>query len=182
VLCNTQVKHALVDSAYNTRRQECQEGVNFLRQFDPTIQSLRDVSLKFLKKHRTGFNPILFQRCKYVVEEMQRVEKACVALSQHDFVALGKLMFETHEGLKQDYEVSCPELDFLVNHSKKLVLGARMMGGGFGGCTINLLPSHQVATFISTIQPLYQKKFNQNLPCYIVTPQNGVETLNSINI
>jgi galactokinase len=182
VLCNTQVKHALVDSAYNTRRQECQEGVHFLQQFDPTIQNLRDVSLKFLKKYQTQMNPTLFRRCKYVVEEMQRVEKACIALSQQDFTTLGKLMFETHQGLKKDYEVSCPELDFLVHHSQKLVLGARMMGGGFGGCTINLMPSHQVAPFISTIQPLYQKKFHKNLPCYIVTPQNGVEILNPIHI
>jgi galactokinase len=180
ILCNTTVKHALVDSEYNTRRKECEEGVSVLQKFDPSVKLLRDVKIGFLKKHKKELRPVVFKRCKYVVEEIARVEKACKALKKNDFQTFGKLMFQTHEGLQNEYEVSCKELDFLVEKTRNTeggVLGARMMGGGFGGCTINLVKADFVEDFIKKMKEAYKKAFNIELPCYVTTPQNGVETL-----
>jgi galactokinase len=182
ILCNTTVKHALVDSEYNTRRKECEEGVSVLQKFDPSVKLLRDVKISFLKKHKKELRPIVFKRCKYVVEEIARVEKACKALKNNDFMTFGKLMFQTHDGLQNDYQVSCKELDFLVENAKNVqnrewVLGARMMGGGFGGCTINLVKADFVKDFIENMQEAYKKAFDIELPCYVTTPQNGVENL-----
>lgn len=179
VLCNTMVKHSLVDSEYNTRRAECEEGVSILQKFNPAILTLRDVKINFLKKHATELREVVFRRCKYVVEEIERVEKACDALKENDFATFGKLMYATHEGLQHDYEVSCPELDFLVEKAKDTegVSGSRMMGGGFGGCTINLVKADRVEVFIENVSTSYHKQFGIALPCHVVVPQNGVEIL-----
>ncbi len=195
ILCNTTVKHALVDSEYNTRRKECEEGVSILQQFDPTIQLLRDVKISFLKKHKKALRPIVFKRCKYVVEEIERVEKACKSLKKNDFETFGKLMYQTHDGLQNEYEVSCKELDFLVEKARSFqakhpkseipnpkfteggVLGARMMGGGFGGCTINLVKADFVEEFIKNMKEAYKIAFDIELPCYVTSPENGVEIL-----
>ncbi|HAD12432.1 MAG TPA: galactokinase, partial [Saprospirales bacterium] len=118
VLCDSGVKHALGDSEYNTRRAECEEGVRILQTLDAGIQSLRDVSPEFLALHTSVLPPVGYQRCKYVVEEIRRVEQACEALVQHDMETLGRLMYETHEGLQHDYQVSCPEMDFLVAEAR----------------------------------------------------------------
>jgi galactokinase len=190
ILCNTTVKHALVDSEYNTRRAECEEGVSVLQKFDPSINLLRDVKIGFLKKHKNALREVVFRRCKYVVEEIARVDKACKALKKNDFETFGKLMYQTHNGLQNEYEVSCKELDFLVKKTKNMafsdipntfgtegVLGARMMGGGFGGCTINLVKADIVDDFILKMKEAYKKAFDIELPCYITTPQNGVEVL-----
>ena len=179
VLCDTTVKHALVDSEYNTRRAECEEGVSELQKLNPLVKTLRDVQPSFLRNHKSIFRPVVFKRCKYIVEEIARVEKACKALKKKDFNTFGQLMFQTHEGLQNEYEVSCAELDFLVKtariQSDKGVLGARMMGGGFGGCTINLVKSDRVEGFIDKMKTAYQEAFGLDLPCHIVTPQNGVD-------
>jgi galactokinase len=196
ILCNTTVKHALVDSEYNTRRAECEEGVAVLQQFDPSIKLLRDVKFDFLIKHKSALRKVVFRRCKYVVEEIARVDKACKALKKNDFKTFGKLMYQTHDGLQKEYEVSCKELDFLVEQTRKMnlsaqspkseirnpkntegVLGSRMMGGGFGGCTINLVKADIVDDFILKMKEAYKKAFDIELPCYVTTPQNGVEVL-----
>jgi galactokinase len=196
ILCNTTVKHALVDSEYNTRRAECEEGVSVLQKFDPSIKLLRDVTIGFLKKHKSALREVVFRRCKYVVEEIARVDKACNALKENDFETFGKLMYQTHDGLQNEYEVSCKELDFLVEQTRKMnlgvqypksktrnpkntegVLGSRMMGGGFGGCTINLVKADIVDDFILKMKEAYKKAFDIDLPCYVTTPQNGVEVL-----
>jgi galactokinase len=196
ILCNTTVKHALVDSEYNTRRAECEEGVSVLQKFDPSIKLLRDVTIDFLKKHKHALREVVFRRCKYVVEEIARVDKACNALKKNDFETFGKLMYQTHDGLQNEYEVSCKELDFLVEQTRKMnlgvqypksetrnpkntegVLGSRMMGGGFGGCTINLVKADIVDDFILKMKEAYKKAFDIDLPCYVTTPQNGVEVL-----
>ncbi len=179
VLCDTRVKHALVDSEYNTRRAECEEGVRVLQQFDPSLQTLRDVNLDFLKKHQAQLRPIVFQRCEYVVAEIARVETACAALTQQDFTKVGQLMYETHEGLSNDYGVSCSELDFLVSIARqhKGVLGARMMGGGFGGCTINLVKVDAVDQFIEHAKSAYLRAHQKELLHYITQPSNGTELL-----
>jgi galactokinase len=179
ILCNTTVKHALVDSEYNTRRAECEEGVAVLQKFDPSIKLLRDVTIDFLKKHKSALREVVFRRCKYVVEEIVRVDKACKALKKNDFETFGKLMYQTHNGLQNEYEVSCKELDFLVENTRNTegVLGSRMMGGGFGGCTINLVKADIVDDFILKMKEAYKKAFDIELPCYVTTPQNGVEVL-----
>jgi galactokinase len=179
VLCDTMVKHALVDSEYNTRRAQCEEGVAILQQLDPSIKTLRDVSLSFLEKNKTALSEVVYKRCKYVVEEIERVEKACIALQKNDFKTVGKLMYKTHHGLNVEYDVSCPELNFLVEMARNTegVLGARMMGGGFGGCTINLVKSNYVETFTQSMAKGYQRVFKKDMPYYVVAPQMGTDII-----
>lgn len=179
VLCNSGVKHTLADSAYNTRRQECEQGVAILQQFYPEIQSLRDVSLAQVETHQHDFSENVYRRCRYVTGEIERVVEACNDLQRGDLVAFGKKMYETHEGLSNDYEVSCVELDFLVEQtrSKPEVVGARLMGGGFGGCTINIVESDKVATFIEQMEGAYAAHFNRTLVCHRVSITEGVAKL-----
>ena len=154
VLIDSGVKHTLVDSEYNTRRAECEEGVAVLKQFDPRISSLRDVSMDLLQRHEADLRPLVFRRCKFVVAEIARVEQACAALQQNDFPALGQLMFEGHDGLNLDYEVCVPETNFLVEKARNFtgVAGARQMGGGFGGCTINLVETAAMDAFLDFLR------------------------------
>ena len=125
VLCNSGVKHSLASSEYNTRRQECEEGVAQLRQHYPEIKSLRDVTLPLLEAHRAGLRPVVYRRCRYVVQENQRVESACDYLVAGDMAAFGQQMYASHAGLRDDYAVSCTELDALVRiaESQPSVLG-----------------------------------------------------------
>jgi galactokinase len=182
ILCDTGVKHALVDSEYNTRRAECEECIKYLQQYNPSIKTLRDVPLDFLRKYKDNMRKIVFMRCEYVLEEIKRVEKACTALRKSDFEALGQLMYQSHEGLNKKYEVSCPELNFLVEkaHKTEGVLGARMMGGGFGGCTINLVKANRVEAFVKKLQDGYLRIFNKEMPYYVVTLQNGTDIVEKI--
>ena len=179
VLCNTMVKHSLVDSEYNTRRAECEEGVSILQKYDPSVKLLRDVPFSLLNAHKNEMRSVVFKRCKYVVEEIERVEKACKALKDNDLKEFGKLMYRTHEGLQHEYEVSCAELDFLVDqtYTESGVLGSRMMGGGFGGCTINLVKGDEADGFIERIKEAYQERFNIDMPCYKVVLTNGTEEI-----
>ncbi len=179
ILCNTGVKHNLGDSEYNQRRAECEEGIRILRFAFPQVDSLRDVTIPMLRSQADKLPSIVFQRCKYVVEEIERVDVACRALENNDLKSFGQKMYETHEGLSQDYEVSCPELDFLVEQSRnfKAVVGARMMGGGFGGCTINLVEADAADDFIKNIRLAYHKTFNIYLQSYIVNISNGVQEI-----
>lgn len=135
MLFNSKVSHELTSSEYNIRRQECEKGVEILQQGNPDIRSLRDVNMFLLMKVMEELPGKVFDRCKYVIEENKRVNQLTTALGQHDFNRVGQLMYETHEGLSREYEVSCEELDILVDLVKKekAVIGARMMGGGFGG-------------------------------------------------
>ena len=179
VLCNSGVKHSLASSEYNTRRQECEEGVAQLRQHYPEIKSLRDVTLPLLEAHRAELRPVVYRRCRYVVQENQRVAAACDYLVAGDMAAFGQQMYASHAGLRDDYAVSCTELDALVRiaESQPSVLGARMMGGGFGGCTINLIPAAAVAEFIATTTAAYQQQMGLSLETYQTTIVSGVSTL-----
>ncbi|AMM51200.1 galactokinase [Rufibacter sp. DG15C] len=181
VLLDTQVKHSLASSEYNTRRQECETGVAILHQHYPEVHSLRDATLKMLAQHQAEFDPVVYKRCKYVVEENLRVEAACQDLERKDMAAFGQKMFASHQGLQHDYEVSCPELDFLANLAKKneAVLGARMMGGGFGGCTINLVKLDQVGPFIQQMEDAYEQKFGIKMKAYIAEIVNGSSLVSS---
>ncbi|HYG20108.1 MAG TPA: galactokinase, partial [Ohtaekwangia sp.] len=176
VLCNTGVKHALVDSEYNTRRSECEQGVQLMKQHFPEINSLRDVTLGMLQQYQSDFPEKVYRRCLYIVQEIKRVQEASNDLQQGDLVAFGKKMFETHDGLSKLYEVSCPELDFLVALARRErgILGSRMMGGGFGGCTINIIRDEDVQPFIARAGEAYQKAFNLELIAYIVHVKSGV--------
>lgn len=179
VLCDTMVKHALVDSEYNTRRAECEEGVALFEKYDSSVKTLRDVKFDVLRARKSELRPVVFKRCKYVIEEIARVEEACKVLKENDLVAFGKMMSETHDGLQNEYEVSCKELDFLAEKARHTegVLGARMMGGGFGGCTINLVRTDVIEAFIHDMKTAYKAAFDIDLPCHVVTLKNGVEIL-----
>lgn len=161
ILLDTQVKHSLASSKYNARRAECEAGVAKLQERYPHVTSLRDVSIEMLQAHRSELSPAVYNRCSFVVEENNRVLDTCIALTQGDDERLGLNMHASHHGLSKKYEVSCAELDFLqdVAHRFDGVVGARMMGGGLGGCTINLVRDEAVEDFISESSVRYNKKF-----------------------
>lgn len=177
LLLNTNIKHSLADSAYNKRRSQCEQGVAWVKAHFPKINSLRDVSIGMLDDFVKPKDQDIYQKCRFVVEEIERVVKAADQLANGDLAALGDLMFATHEGLSKNYEVSCSELDFLVDFVKDFdgVLGARMMGGGFGGCTINIVKNERIDVLIEQIKISYHKKFNLELDAYVVETGNGSE-------
>ena len=176
LLCNTGVQHELANSEYNTRREECEAGVANLQSKGHPIKSLRDVDLNTLNQHRTDFDPIIFNRCAYVIKENDRVTKACNALQNKNLTQLGNYMYASHFGLQNEYEVSCDELDFLVNQTQTMssILGARMMGGGFGGCTINLVESNQLDKVIDHLSEQYFKYCKRELVTYEVNTADGL--------
>ncbi|WP_316849329.1 galactokinase [Pedobacter agri] len=175
VLLNTNVKHSLADSAYNERRSQCEQGVAWIKEHEPTVNSLRDVNLELLEKHVKPKDSQVYQKCAFIVKEIDRVVKAADQLANGNLNALGNLMFATHEGLSKDYEVSCKELDFLVDFVKDFdgVLGARMMGGGFGGCTINIVKDDRIDSLIDQIKIAYSNSFDLNLEAYVVETGDG---------
>ena len=161
VLINTKVHHSLASSEYNVRRKQCEEGLGILKK-EKGINSFRDIkSEEELLPFKDKMTGKVYDRCKYVVEEIIRTQAAAKLLQQNNLIEFGKLMFKTHEGLSKLYEVSCKELDFLVEKAKenKDVIGSRMMGGGFGGCTINIIKKESVKGFLSNSTTAYQKKF-----------------------
>ncbi|UOQ73127.1 galactokinase [Hymenobacter cellulosilyticus] len=176
VLCNSGVKHSLASSEYNTRRQECEQGVAVLRRHYPEVQTLRDVTLEQLEAHRDELGPVVYRRCSYVVEENQRVIETCRLLTQNDLSGVGQQMYASHAGLSEKYEVSCKELDVLVEIAQTTpgVYGSRMMGGGFGGCTINLVATEQVADFVQHMKTQYQQQLGLPLETYEATIVDGV--------
>ena len=175
VLCNSGVKHSLASSEYNTRRQECERGVSVLQQHYQGIGSLRDATREQLEAVRAELGGTVFRRCTYVVQENARVEAACRHLEAGDLAAFGQEMYASHAGLRDDYEVSCAELDVLVEAAKAVpgVFGSRMMGGGFGGCTINLVAPEQVDGFIASVSAVYQEKLGLKLETYQTTIVSG---------
>jgi len=180
VLCDTRVKHSLASSEYNIRRSECDKGVKTIQSVFPGIKSLRDANPAMLNKVKTKMKTTIYNRCHYVIHENIRVEKACEALLKNDFSTFGKLMYETHAGLSKEYMVSCSELDTLVDIAKKSsdILGARMMGGGFGGCTINLVKKGKAEKFISLVNEEYKKTIGSTIQTYRVKTSDGAGKLN----
>ena len=175
VLFNTNVKHNLAASAYNERRQQCEAGVSMIAQNHPSITSLRDVNISMLKDYVEQADSLIYKRCKYVVQENERLLGACEDLKKGNIKALGEKMYQTHNGLRYDYDVSCKELDFLIDYVKTNahVAGARMVGGGFGGCTINLVKEEAVEKLIADISIAYQEAMNLPLTAYQVSVENG---------
>ena len=181
VLCDSQVKHALVTSEYNTRRAECEAGVRFLQAFYPDIKSLRDVTMPMLNQHLRHTEPLIYRRCAYVVQENRRLLDGVAALEVNDLKTFGQLMYGSHEGLSHWYEVSCPELDILVDIARQQpgVLGARMMGGGFGGCTINLVREESLHAFTDQITEQYKARTGKDTYIHICKIQDGTHLINS---
>ncbi|MCG8319816.1 MAG: galactokinase [Cytophagales bacterium] len=179
ILFDSCVHHSLGDSEYNQRRKECEIGVNALHQAFPEINSLRDASLAQLEQVSAGLSPNILKRCEYIIKESQRVKEAAKALEQGAFVTLGKIMYTTHAGLSQDYEVSCEELDFLVQQSRYYpeILGARMMGGGFGGCTLNLVLDDHPENMIVQISRNFEERFGHSIKVYPVNIAEGTSVI-----
>ncbi|WP_445664946.1 galactokinase [Fodinibius sp. AD559] len=179
VLCDTQVRRELASSEYNVRREQCEQGVEILQQWNSKIESLRDVELSMLFQHENDMDPTIFKRCKYVVEENKRVIQACSDLHQGAMDSFGQRMYQSHAGLRHEYEVSCEELDVLVNIARNLkgIFGARMMGGGFGGCTINLVQEDYVDSFTNQIKEKYQQQMDKEIKVYRTNVSSGTHLI-----
>ncbi|HKK25211.1 MAG TPA: galactokinase [Gracilimonas sp.] len=181
ILCNSRVSHNLADSEYNVRRSQCEKGVQHLKKYDPQVENLRDVSMELLQEHKGEMDPVVFRRCKFVLEENERVHMGCEDLGKNDLSAFGRRMFESHEGLSKDYEVSCEELDILVELAKEQegLIGCRMMGGGFGGCTINLVKESQVASFTDAVSKAYEQRTGIEAEIYVTRINGGAHIVES---
>lgn len=180
VMVNSMVKHSLAGSEYNVRRKQCEEGVEIMKQFvKGEVKSLRDIPLNELEAHKDALSEVVYKRCLYVITENERLLKGCKLLEAGDLAGFGKLMYQTHEGLSKLYEVSCEELDFLAEqaHSFEGITGTRMMGGGFGGCTINLVKQDAVEPFSSFIKAKYQERFNKETEVYVTQIEDGTKVM-----
>lgn len=179
VLCDSRVTHALVQSEYNTRRAECEAGVRFLKTYYPDIRSLRDVTMAMLDEHLRAAEPLIYRRCAYVVQENERLLTGVAELEAGNVAAFGQLMYGSHEGLSKQYEVSCPELDILVDIARLLpgVLGARMMGGGFGGCTINLVREDTLNAFTDVVTKQYKARTGKDTILYVCRIEDGTHVV-----
>ncbi len=179
LICQSGVKHTLVDSEYNKRRQECESGVEILAGKVPGIKALRDAGLEQLGVYKKVMDPIVYRRCKHVITENSRVLESINALNRSDLAIFGRLMNASHDSLRDDYEVSCAEIDLLVNLARELpgVLGSRITGGGFGGCTVNLVKENAIEEFTKHITDNYQAKTGIVPRIYISTAANGAEIL-----
>jgi galactokinase len=175
VICNSNVKHDLAASEYNTRRAECEQGVTILSEFLPGITQLRDVSREDFEKYADRLPETIRKRCRHVVTEIERTIKAVEALRNSDFIEFGSLMKKSHASLRDDYEVSCEELDTLVEiaESCPYVFGARMTGGGFGGSTVNLVPRVNLSDFTKTISDEYRRRTDSETTIYVSGAADG---------
>jgi galactokinase len=181
LLLDTGVKHSLASTEYNKRRMQCEEGVAIIKKHYPAVESLRDINTGMLDKHADQLTPEVYRRCYFVIEENKRVERVCEALKAGSLDKAGEFMYASHQGLQYDYQVSCAELDLLVKLVKDetLVLGARMMGGGFGGCTINLVHGDFIHTLLERIAPVYGENTGLSLLHYEVVTGDGASEIMS---
>jgi galactokinase len=179
IICNTMVKHELASNEYNLRRFECEESVRRLAKVLPDVHALRDVTVKQLEENRGRLTPVLYQRARHIVTENERVQAAAVALQAGNAGAFGELMGESHRSLRDDYQVSCSELDVLVEIASRQpgVYGARMTGGGFGGCTINLVASEHSAEFKKQVAYAYHSATGHEPRLYLCQASQGVQSL-----
>ncbi|HTM35461.1 MAG TPA: galactokinase [Terriglobales bacterium] len=175
VICNTMVKHELSGGEYNVRRSQCEEGVRILSESNPKIRALRDVTVRELEGSRSEMPEVVFRRCLHVVKENQRVLETKKFFENGDLSSLGKLMLDSHESLRDLYEVSCRELDAMVEAAKGLPgwIGGRMTGGGFGGCTVNLVEREQAKAFASAVASRYQKETGIRPDIYVCSAADG---------
>ncbi len=174
LLINTNVKHSLADSAYNNRRAVCENAALLLN-----VKALRDTTEEGLLRIKDQISEEDYQKALFVIQENNRVQAASKAMTENDIEKLGTLIFESHKGLQYQYKVSCDELDFLVDQAIKNsdVIGARMMGGGFGGCTINIVKKGQSSVFVKKVAPLYKAKFKKECSPYSVNISEGTHKI-----
>jgi galactokinase len=180
VICNSGVKRGLVDSEYNRRRAQCEEGVRLLAPvLQHPVRALRDVSEGELTLHQHRLPPDILQRCRHVISENARVDAATRCLVEDDLIGFGALMIDSHMSLRDDYEVSCPELDLLVEIALSVdgLLGARLTGAGFGGCTVNLVERGKVEGFLERVVQEYRRATSLNLEIYICSPSDGAHVI-----
>lgn len=176
VLTNTNVKHSLGSSKYNERRAECEEGLNALKKLIPGIKELADVTIEDFEQFKDAIeNPITRKRIKHVVYECDRVRGSVEAMKNDDIEVFGIFMNESHDSLRDDYEVTCPELDFVVSEGRKIggVLGIRMTGAGFGGCTVAIIKNDFVNEFIENVGNSYEDKFGHKASFYVTDTGDG---------
>ncbi len=179
VVCNTGVKHALAAGEYNRRRQDCEAGVRAFQQFIPGISALCDVTQEQLEEFKSKLSDTIYRRCRHVIHENLRVQTAAAALQSKDTITVGRLLGESHASLRDDYKVSCTELNVMVEIAQQIpgVLGSRMTGGGFGGCTVNLVAADAVENFRREIQSRYQSKVGICPEVYVCNAADGAEQL-----
>jgi galactokinase len=177
VLVNSMVTHSLASTQYNVRRKQCEAGIAILKKYYPEINSLRDVSPEMLTERKDALEATIFRRCSFVIHENDRLLQGCAYLRSGDLPAFGELMFLAHEGLSKWYEVSCEESDFLVSLARSFpgVLGSRQMGGGFGGCTINIVEADSVGDFSKFMEERYDKRFGIQPKIYVTQIQDGAK-------
>jgi galactokinase len=176
VICNTMIKHNHATGQYNLRRSECEAGVGYIAKNHSSVRALRDASLADLAACRSELPETILRRCRHVIQENIRVLQAAAAVEQEDLEAVGELMGQSHVSLRDDFEVSCRELDLMVELAMQAegVYGARMMGGGFGGCTINLVRSDYVESFKLTVSEAYEQSTGMKPDVYVCTAADGV--------
>ena len=179
LLLDTNVKHSLASSEYNTRRKECAQAVEWIKEHEPNVNSLRDATEEMLDKYVLPKDQLIDKRSRFVVQEINRLQRACEDLKRGDIQSMGKKMFATHDGLSEMYAVSCDELDYLINfvRNNDAVIGARMMGGGFGGCTINLVKEEAIPGLIKDVSAQYEKHSGKKLSAYVVSISDGTEII-----
>ena len=179
VVCNTMVKHDLATGAYNTRREECEEGVRAFAQWEPSVRALRDVSVDLLDEHARDMPATIWKRCCHVVRENARTLKAVRALTDGDLSRVGKLMRDSHNSLRDLYEVSCRELDVMVDAAEGLpgFCGGRMTGGGFGGCTVNLVREENAEDFGKQIADRYRESTGIHPQVYLCSAEDGAQAI-----
>ncbi|MCC6231332.1 MAG: galactokinase [Verrucomicrobiales bacterium] len=182
VICNSGVTHELASSEYNKRREQCEAGVTQLRTTLPGIRALRDVTPEQLQHLGARLDPVVLQRCRHVITENARVESFAQALAQHDLAAVGRLMEESHHSLRNDYEVSCNELDALVQFAQAApgCVGARMTGGGFGGSTINLVQEQHVEAFKEFVEGGFERAVGTTPRIHITRAAAGASCVTTL--
>ncbi len=179
IMLNTKVSHNLASSEYNTRKMECEQGVAILQKNNPEIRSLRDVTREMLAQGKPEMPAKVYDRCSFIIDENDRVLAMTEALKKNDLQTVGSLLYTAHDGISKLYEVSCPESDFLVDFTKNndAILGARQTGGGFGGCTLNIVHENAVDTFIAEAEKAYKNKFDIDLEAFEVQPSGGTQAI-----
>jgi galactokinase len=179
VIADTRVKHELASSEYNKRRAECERGVGILKEWLPEIRALRDVSVEEFEKYEERLPEPVRRRCRHVVTEDARTLLAAEALRAGRMEEMGRLMYLSHESLRKDYEVSCKELDLMVEIASRVdgVKGARMTGGGFGGCTVNLVARAALDEFQKTVASEYKRQINLEPFIYVVEASDGAREI-----
>lgn len=180
VLCNSNVSHNLASSEYNVRRQQCEEGVSILQQRYPAVKSMRDASLEQLQAVKAEMPEVVYRRCKYVIEENGRVHAMTEALEQDDFKKVGNILRTAQLAMQHEYEITCPEIDFMADFATEHqdVIGSRMMGGGFGGCTINLVKKGAEKSFEAALNEAYLEKFQKEITPVEIDVSEGVRIIN----